>query len=80
MDRPNPNWKFTNNHMVVITSNTGINMFNMRYYLQDNWNQIMEKNARLLILGGIHGGEDGALGEEGLTRGVRGSGCVGGGA
>ncbi len=64
MECTNSNWKFTNNHMVVITSNTGINMFNMRYYLQDNWNDIMEKNARLLILGGIHGGEDGALGEE----------------
>ncbi len=64
MDHMNPNWKFTNNHMVVITSNTGINMFNMRYYLQKNWNEIIVKNTRLLILGGIHGSEDGTLGEE----------------
>ncbi len=63
MDQSDSNWKFTNNHMVVITSNMAISMFSWKYYLEKNWNSIMEPNTRLLILGGIHGGEDGSLGK-----------------
>ncbi len=62
MDRSDPNWRFTVHSMVVITSNTAISMFSWKFYLLNNWNRIMKEDTHMLILGGIHGDEDGKLG------------------
>jgi DNA replication protein DnaC len=48
--------------LVIISSKEEINMSQWRRYLKDNWERLMPARTRLLVLAGIHGCEDGALG------------------
>ena len=56
----------TNDFEVIITSNYKIDMRQWRVYLEEQWKDGKIKNwanARLLILGGVHGHKDGEVGD-----------------
>ena len=49
--------------LVIITSNDQINMLEWRKYLENNWAKFSKYKARLLVLAGIHGEEEGKMGD-----------------
>ena len=53
---------FQSDHLVIITSKIQIDAVQWRNYMVDNQNKWIRKNARILILTGIHGSSDGKLG------------------
>ena len=61
---------FTAEHLVIITSDDEIEAPQWRKYLITNWDKLTRKNAKLLILAGIHGGEEGEIGpsDDGLLK------------
>ena len=48
---------------VIISSKDRISMRQWRTHLLGNWERLMPENTRLLVLAGIHGQEDGRLGD-----------------
>ena len=54
---------FHEENLVIISSNERINMMRWRSHLKKNWERLMKENTRLLVLAGVHGKEDGRLGE-----------------
>ena len=54
---------FHEENLVIISSNEKINMMRWRSHLKENWERLMKENTRLLVLAGVHGKEDGRLGE-----------------
>ncbi len=59
---PSVDWKFTNNHLVVITSSRKIKPLECKTYLLDNWKDLMVDGTRFLLLGGNHGRKSGKMG------------------
>ena len=59
---------FSVENLVVITSNTAIQAHEWRNYLKEKWLSFCRKDARILVLAGVHGHDDGKLGvrDEGL--------------
>ena len=57
---------FHEENLVIISSNEKINMMRGRSHLKENWERLMKENTRLLVLAGVHGKEDGRLGENGV--------------
>ena len=53
---------FHNENLVIISSSEKINMMQWKDYVHDNWDRLIKENSRLLVLAGVHGGEDGRLG------------------
>ena len=53
---------FTAENFAIITSNVEIDSLQWQKYFQDNWNQIIRTNTKVLVLAGIHGGKDGRVG------------------
>ena len=56
--------KFCTNEHVILTSNDEIDTNQFVFYVKDNWNKLIHKNTRFLILTGIHGKNDGKLGSK----------------
>ena len=54
---------FHEENLVIISSKEKISMNRWRIHLKKNWGRLMKENTRLLVLAGVHGKEDGALGE-----------------
>ena len=57
---------FTAEGLVIITSKDEVSAFQWRKYIEKNWDNLKQKNAVMLILGGIHGKQDGKLGNPDL--------------
>ena len=53
---------FHEENLVIISSSEKISMNKWRIHLKNNWERLMMENTRLLVLAGVHGKEDGALG------------------
>ena len=53
---------FTNENLVIITSKDEVDAFQWKKYLETNWERLIRKNAKILVLAGIHGEKDGQLG------------------
>ena len=53
---------FHDENLVIISSSEKINMMQWKDYVHDNWDRLIRENSRLLVLAGVHGGEDGRLG------------------
>ena len=53
---------FAEENFVVISSTIPITMRKWRLHLEKNWEKLMKENTRLLVVAGVHGGEDGRLG------------------
>ena len=54
---------FSEEKCVIISSTNRITMRQWRTHLASNWKKLMPMNTRLLVLAGIHGEEDGRLGD-----------------
>ena len=54
---------FHEENLVIISSSEKISMMRWMYHLKNNWGRLMKENTRLLVLAGVHGKEDGTLGE-----------------
>ena len=54
---------FHEESLVIVSSNEKISMMKWRGHLKENWERLMKENTRLLVLAGVHGKEDGRLGE-----------------
>ena len=54
---------YTSEDLVIITSSYENTAREWRMYLTKNWNRLVRENSRILILAGIHGSDDGELGE-----------------
>ena len=54
---------FAEEKRVIISSKDRISMRQWRTHLMSNWERLMPENTRLLVLAGIHGQEDGRLGD-----------------
>ena len=63
------NW-FRTENFVIITSNIEIDSLQWQKHFQNNWNQLIRPNTKVLVLAGIHGCKDGTLGfvDEGLLK------------
>ena len=48
---------------VIISARDRIDMSQLKKQLVDDWERLMPENTRLLLLAGIHGLEDGSLGD-----------------
>ena len=48
--------------LVIITSKDEVDAFQWKKYLETNWERLIRKNAKILVLAGIHGEKDGQLG------------------
>ena len=48
---------------VIISARDRIDMSQLKKQLVDDWERLMPENTRLLLLAGIHGHEDGSLGD-----------------
>ena len=46
----------------IITSNNEVDAFEWSEYIENNWNRLKQKNAKILVLAGIHGEPTGKLG------------------
>ena len=57
---------FTAEGLVIITSKDEVSAFQWRKYIEKNWDDLKQKNAVILILAGIHGKQDGKLGNPDL--------------
>ena len=57
---------FTAEGLVIITSKDEVSAFQWRKYIEKNWDDLKQKNAVMLILAGIHGKQDGKLGNPDL--------------
>ena len=55
---------FTAEHLVIITSQIAIDALQWRKYMSDHWSRLTRRDATILVLAGIHGEDDGAVGEE----------------
>ena len=52
---------FVEENFVILTSRVEINGFQQRRYLEKNWSKLCTRNARIIILTGIHGNKDGSV-------------------
>ena len=52
--------------LVIITSKDEVSAFQWRKNIEKNWDDLKQKNAVILILAGIHGKQDGKLGNPDL--------------
>ena len=61
---------FRTENFVIITSNIEIDSLQWQKHFQNNWNQLIRPNTKVLVLAGIHGCKDGTLGfvDEGLLK------------
>ena len=57
---------FTAEGLEIITSKDEVSAFQWRKYIEKNWDDLKQKNAVMLILAGIHGKQDGKLGNPDL--------------
>ena len=57
---------FTAEGLVIITSKDEVSAFQWRKYVEKNWDDLKQKHAVMLILAGIHGKQDGKLGNPDL--------------
>ena len=55
---------FTSEHLVIITSQIAIDALQWRNYMIDHWSRLMRRDATVLVLAGIHGKNNGEVGEE----------------
>ena len=55
---------FTAESLAIITSKDEVDAFQWRKYIEKNWDSLKQKDARLLVLAGIHGKPDGKLGSK----------------
>ncbi len=53
---------FTAESLVIITSKDEVDALQWKKYMEKNWDRLMQKNSKLLVLAGIHGEQDGKLG------------------
>ena len=60
---PDQRQRFEEEKLVVLTSNVEIDMRMWRVYLEENFTRLTRQNSKVFVLGGIHGGEDGRIGE-----------------
>jgi hypothetical protein len=63
---------FTAEGLVIITSKDEVSAFQWRKYVEKNWDDLKQKNAVILILAGIHGKQDGKLGNPDLGWTIKG--------
>ena len=54
---------FTTESLVIITSKDEVDAFQWKKYIEKNWNRLIQRNSKLLVLAGIHGNQDGKLGD-----------------
>ena len=55
---------FTAENLVIITSKDEVDAFQWRKYMEQNWDKLKQENAKLLVLAGVHGNQDGKLGNQ----------------
>ena len=55
---------FTAEDLVIITSQIAIDALQWRKYMTDHWARLTRRDATVLVLAGIHGEDDGEIGEE----------------
>ena len=55
---------FSDESLVILTSNTEVDAFEWSEYIENHWDDLKQRNAKILILAGIHGNPDGKLGNE----------------
>ena len=53
---------FSSENLAIITSKDEVDAFQWRKYIEKNWDDLKQKDAKLLVLAGIHGKQDGRLG------------------
>ena len=53
---------FEAEHFVIVKSTHEIDCLDWIQYFIDNWNKIIKQGTKLLVLAGVHGGQDGAIG------------------
>ena len=53
---------YTAEHLVIITSNYENSAREWRTYLYERWNELVRKNSRILVLAGVHGTNQGKVG------------------
>ena len=53
---------FEAEHLVIVKSTHEIDCLDWTQYFIDNWDKIMKHETKLLVLAGVHGGHDGAIG------------------
>ena len=58
---------FTAESLAIITSKDEVDAFQWKKYIEKNWNRLMQKDTKLLVLAGIHGNQDGKLGDPDLN-------------
>ena len=54
---------FKEERLVIVTSTNEIDVLNWRRYLDENFERLARQDSKILILGGIHGRENGEIGE-----------------
>ena len=53
---------FEAEHFVIVKSTHEIDCLDWIQYFIDNWNKIIKQGTKLLVLAGVHGGQDGTIG------------------
>ena len=54
---------YTAEHLVIITSNYENSAREWRTYLNERWNELVRNNSRILVLAGVHGTNQGKVGD-----------------
>ena len=54
---------FNNKNLAIITTMEMMESYEWRMYVEKHWDKIIKMNSRMMVMGGIHGYEDGKLGD-----------------